>query len=99
MKRERDYGACSTLGRASRRDYNRQFVADRPTVPRGTHFVLRRNATPNDLADARERCIGATKVVGEDARYRILDIFLDDLGRLIGVGDLVVEQEQAKKET
>jgi hypothetical protein len=51
-------------------------------------YVIQRNATLEDLAQAKRERIGTTFTVECGDTYRVVDVELDDLHRLIVVGQL-----------
>jgi hypothetical protein len=51
------------------------------------HRIIKRNATEMELAQAKVDAIDTTFTIDRDT-YRIVDIYLDNLKRLIAIGKL-----------
>ena len=77
------------------REYKRSNVTNMASAPREAYLLLCRHATEADLVEARMQQLGQIKDVG-GARYRIIDLLLDDLARLIGVGQRIEPGEQGR---
>ena len=50
--------------------------------------IVMRHATPSDLAQAKQAHIGTTFALEVGDVYRVTDVILDDLSRLIIIGQL-----------
>jgi hypothetical protein len=55
---------------------------------RRIQLVIKRNATSDDLDNAKQEHIGTTFTLESHDTYRVVDCWLDDLFRLLIVGEL-----------
>jgi len=52
------------------------------------HKIVKRNATTDDLKRAKQQYIGSTFVIDSKDVYRVIDAYVDNIGRLIVIGQL-----------